>query len=134
MTAWRHGTVYGYQHHRCRCDDCCIVASDYRHKYNNRPEVIERNTRPVTIDTLVDLFNTKDRAFMARGACVGVAPGLMFPTRGQSCTEAKAVCKGCEVKVECLAYALAHNERFGVWGQTTERQRRRMRSSQRRVA
>ncbi|MDX6335165.1 MAG: WhiB family transcriptional regulator, redox-sensing transcriptional regulator, partial [Streptosporangiaceae bacterium] len=46
--------------------------------------------------------------------------------KGGSTREAKKVCRGCEVRVECLEYALEHDERFGIWGGLSERERRRM--------
>ena len=42
-----------------------------------------------------------------RANCLGVDPDLFFPERGASTREAKGVCKGCEVRLECLEYALA---------------------------
>jgi WhiB family redox-sensing transcriptional regulator len=32
----------------------------------------------------------------------------------------------CDVRQECLEYALAHDERFGIWGGLSERERRRL--------
>lgn len=37
---------------------------------------------------------------------------------------ARRLCDGCPVQDECLAYALRTNERFGIWGGRTERERR----------
>lgn len=69
------------------------------------------------------------------GACVGVDPDLFFPERGGSTREAKAVCRGCDVREPCLAYALRNGEKFGIWGGTSERERRRMkRTTLRQVA
>lgn len=59
--------------------------------------------------------------------CAQVDGDLFFPEKGGSTREAKRVCAGCPVQTECLAYALAHDERFGVWGGVTERERDRMR-------
>ena len=59
--------------------------------------------------------------------CLGVDPDLFFPERGASTREAKGVCKGCEVRGDCLEYALAHGEKFGIWGGLSERERRRVR-------
>ncbi|MFZ4515891.1 MAG: WhiB family transcriptional regulator [Acidimicrobiia bacterium] len=59
--------------------------------------------------------------------CLGVDPDLFFPERGASTREAKAVCAGCEVRVDCLEYALANGEKFGIWGGLSERERRRLR-------
>ncbi len=59
--------------------------------------------------------------------CLGVDPDLFFPERGASTREAKEVCRGCVVRVECLEYALANSEKFGIWGGLSERERRRIR-------
>ena len=63
-------------------------------------------------------------AWMAAGLCAEVDPELFYPETGAPNRDAKRVCGGCDVRAECLAYALAHRERFGVWGGTTERERR----------
>ena len=59
--------------------------------------------------------------------CLGVDPDLFFPERGASTREAKEVCRGCAVRGDCLEYALANAERFGIWGGLSERERRRIR-------
>ena len=64
--------------------------------------------------------------WMADGLCAEVDPELFYPEGGESNRDAKRICGGCEVRPECLAYAIANRERFGVWGGTTERERRRM--------
>ena len=64
--------------------------------------------------------------WMAGGLCAQTDPELFFPEKGDQAREAKRLCAGCDVRVECLAYALAHRERHGVWGGVAERERRRM--------
>ncbi len=59
--------------------------------------------------------------------CLGVDPDLFFPERGASTKEAKGVCQGCVVREDCLEYALANGEKFGIWGGLSERERRRIR-------
>lgn len=59
--------------------------------------------------------------------CIGMDPELFFPERGQSTREARECCRRCDVQAECLAYALNNDEKFGIWGGTSERQRRAMR-------
>jgi WhiB family redox-sensing transcriptional regulator len=59
--------------------------------------------------------------------CLGVDPDLFFPERGASTREAKEVCRGCIVREDCLEYALANGEKFGIWGGMSERERRRIR-------
>ncbi|WP_329377594.1 WhiB family transcriptional regulator [Streptomyces sp. NBC_01716] len=58
-----------------------------------------------------------------RGACRAVDPDTLF-VQGQEQNRAKSVCLGCQVRTECLAYALDNREEFGVWGGMTERERR----------
>jgi len=75
-----------------------------------------------------DFLNiTSPPAWTVDALCAQVDPELFYPEAGAPNRDAKAVCAGCGVRAECLAYALAHRERFGVWGGTTERERRRMR-------
>jgi WhiB family transcriptional regulator, redox-sensing transcriptional regulator len=64
---------------------------------------------------------------MGRGRCAEVDPDLHFPEKGAGTRGAKLVCRACEVRPECLEYALEHDERFGVWGGLSERERRRLR-------
>jgi WhiB family redox-sensing transcriptional regulator len=68
-----------------------------------------------------------ERRWQEEANCLGVDPDLFFPERGASTREAKAVCRSCEVRGECLEYALAHGEKFGIWGGLSERERRRVR-------
>jgi WhiB family redox-sensing transcriptional regulator len=59
--------------------------------------------------------------------CVEVDPEIFFPERGGSSRAARAVCDLCEVRTDCLEYALNNKEQFGIWGGTSERERRRIR-------
>jgi len=59
--------------------------------------------------------------------CVEVDPEIFFPERGGSSRAARAVCNGCPVKMDCLSYALNNREQFGIWGGTSERERRKLR-------
>ena len=61
-----------------------------------------------------------------RALCAQTDPEAFFPEKGGSTREAKKICTGCEVRSECLSYALAHDERFGIWGGLSERERRRL--------
>ena len=63
--------------------------------------------------------------------CSQTDPEAFFPEKGGSTREAKRICGRCEVKVDCLEYALGHDERFGIWGGLSERERRKLK---RRVA
>jgi len=58
--------------------------------------------------------------------CAQTDPEAFFPEKGGSTREAKRICVGCDVRTQCLEYALAHDERFGIWGGLSERERRRL--------
>jgi WhiB family transcriptional regulator, redox-sensing transcriptional regulator len=67
-----------------------------------------------------------DEQWQERALCAQTDPEAFFPEKGGSTREAKRICLGCEVKDQCLDYALAHDERFGIWGGLSERERRRL--------
>jgi len=70
---------------------------------------------------------TEEKSWQDMANCLGVDPDLFFPERGASTREAKEVCRGCVVQSDCLEYALANGEKFGIWGGMSERERRRIR-------
>lgn len=58
--------------------------------------------------------------------CAEVDPELFFPEKGGSTREARAVCRECPVTSQCLEWALENDERFGIFGGKTERERRKI--------
>ena len=68
-------------------------------------------------------------SWQERALCAQTDPEAFFPEKGGSTREAKRVCLSCDVRQECLEYALAHDERFGIWGGLTESNRRPIRKS-----
>ena len=70
-----------------------------------------------------------DDQWQERALCAQTDPEAFFPEKGGSTREAKRICSGCEVRAECLEYALAHDERFGIWGGLSERERRRLKKA-----
>lgn len=70
--------------------------------------------------------------WMNFAACLGLEPDLFFPvgTEGPAVTqikEAKAICAQCPVAWECLNYAVDTGQVDGIWGGTTEDERRAIR-------
>lgn len=55
--------------------------------------------------------------------CKGTDGDEFFPDKGGSTRFAKRICARCEVTTECLEYALDTDQRFGVWGGLSERER-----------
>ena len=70
--------------------------------------------------------NPAELSWQERALCAQTDPEAFFPEKGGSTREAKRVCLSCDVRCECLEYALGHDERFGIWGGLSERERRRL--------
>ena len=89
------------------------------------PMPAEINGRPqlslVPSSSTDDFFDNDTESiedqWQERALCAQTDPEAFFPER---------ICQGCEVRDECLEYALAHDERFGIWGGLSERERRRL--------
>lgn len=63
-------------------------------------------------------------AWQERGLCQQTDPEVFWPEKGGSTREAKKICSRCEVRPDCLQYALDHDERTGIWGGLSELERR----------
>jgi WhiB family redox-sensing transcriptional regulator len=73
-----------------------------------------------------------DHAWRRAAACRDLDPGLFFPVgftgaAAQQIAEAKAVCRGCPVRLACLQFALVSTQECGVWGGYDEEERRVLR-------
>ena len=70
--------------------------------------------------------------WMADAICPSVDPELFFPpkSRGDRAAWARWVCRQCPPVLDCRRYAIDHPELDGVWGATTERERRQARKEQ----
>ena len=78
------------------------------------------------VGSLADHDESAMLSWQEQSLCAQTDPEAFFPEKGGSTREAKRICVGCEVRAECLGYALAHDERFGIWGGLSERERRRL--------
>ena len=65
-------------------------------------------------------------AWQRDALCSQTDPEAFFPEKGGSTRDAKRICSGCDVQKQCLDYALANDERFGIWGGLSERERRKL--------
>jgi len=69
------------------------------------------------------------RDWWEAAACRTADPDLFFPVSSlgpgrDEVARAKQVCAGCRVRRQCLQFALATRQAHGVWGGTTEEERR----------
>lgn len=72
------------------------------------------------------LKETPPEEWEANALCAQTDPEIFFPEKGGSTREAKKTCARCMVAAECLDKALANDERFGIWGGLSERERRKL--------
>ncbi|WP_020496349.1 WhiB family transcriptional regulator [Sciscionella marina] len=94
----------------------------------NEPVRDEEFLTPVdALDGFSELFDeAEEQTWQERALCAQTDPEAFFPEKGGSTREAKRICSVCEVRAECLEYALAQDERFGIWGGLSERERRKL--------
>ncbi len=77
-----------------------------------------RSIAPIKVDSSL--------AWQAFGLCAQTDPELFSPGKGDSTKDAKAICARCEVRLQCLDYALENDERFGIWGGLSSKQRAKL--------
>ncbi|GHE52421.1 WhiB family transcriptional regulator [Streptomyces longispororuber] len=75
-------------------------------------------------DTIV---TETELAWQEQALCAQTGPEFFFPEPGSSVREAKNICRLCDMRTACLAYALDNDERFGVWGGLSEKERQNLR-------
>jgi WhiB family redox-sensing transcriptional regulator len=83
------------------------------------------------VQRYVDPEEAGPEAWRQNALCAETDPEAFYPEKGGSTREAKRVCVGCPVRLQCLEYALGNDERFGIWGGLSERERRRLRMARR---
>jgi WhiB family transcriptional regulator, redox-sensing transcriptional regulator len=80
---------------------------------------------PADLSNILGADTDEGSDWMLEARCLDADPEAFFPEKGGSTREAKRICAACPVRDECLQYALENDERFGIWGGLSERERRR---------
>jgi len=70
--------------------------------------------------TFREFLETPD--WYKRAACKGLT-ATFYAELGDNCVTAKHICRGCPVKTECADHAMATNEKHGLWGGLTPKER-----------
>ena len=104
-----------------------------------RPDNTERTLRvgsrainnqfdyPPVLAAAVPRDNDQESLDWQRDAlCAQTDPEAFFPEQRGSTRDAKRICQACDARAECLDYALQNDERFGIWGGLSERERRKL--------
>lgn len=76
----------------------------------------------------------REMAWADRALCAEVGGDIFYPEQGGDWRSPRRICMACEVRAPCLAYALDHDEEFGIWGGMSAQQRARIRRQDRREA
>ncbi|MFD4628657.1 WhiB family transcriptional regulator [Streptomyces sp. NPDC058284] len=71
----------------------------------------------------IDMTAEPELAWQEQALCAQTGADFFFPEPGSSVREAKDICQMCEMRSACLEYALNNDERFGVWGGLSEKER-----------
>jgi WhiB family transcriptional regulator, redox-sensing transcriptional regulator len=77
-----------------------------------------------------DTIAAPDLSWQEEALCAQTGSEFFFPEPGSSVREAKRICGLCKMRSMCLEYALNNDERFGVWGGLSEKERISLRRRQ----
>ncbi|MFI6334170.1 WhiB family transcriptional regulator [Streptomyces sp. NPDC050535] len=82
-------------------------------------------------DTDTETDASPDIDWQDQALCAQTGAEFFFPEPGSSVREAKRICGMCAMRPACLDYALDNDERFGVWGGLSEKERLSLRRAER---
>ncbi|MFC5384281.1 WhiB family transcriptional regulator [Arcanobacterium hippocoleae] len=74
-----------------------------------------------------------DLSWMEDALCAQTDPDIFYPEKGGSTAPATSICQGCAVRAQCLEYAITNDIRHGIWGGTSDNDRKRI-ARERRIA
>ena len=91
-------------------------------------EALVKAPIPVVVRPSTSADHRTVEGWYLRGACRGLESSSFYPDPAEEADVARAlaVCDRCEVRSDCLDQALFRREPTGIWGGTTERDRRRI--------
>ena len=111
----------------CRCDLCRRASRDYKRKLMADKRDVASNSIPVVEEKFLEA-DEGDVGWFQKALCRNGDVNVFFPIAVGDCKPkygpALLVCSDCEVKRECLDYAVRTNQRDGVWGMTTPHERK----------
>lgn len=108
------------ERHRPSCPPTSECGPCDQHRTEMREYQRARRAAALT----VEIQPRPNEQWKDHALCAQIGGDLWFPEKGGSTREAKQVCRRCPVTAECLDYALAHQEQFGIYGGLSERERR----------
>lgn len=118
-----------------------FLAANYVMKRSAPPKIVEAHiymsadrfakrfgAAALSEDIQLGGLNDFEEEWKLDGLCNQTDPDVFFPEKGEAANAkaAKSICTKCPVRDECLKSALEGDEPFGIWGGTTERERRKL--------
>jgi WhiB family redox-sensing transcriptional regulator len=106
-----------------------------RRHTTHAPEAGEKDEKEGAVAlTWIRTHDWDEDDWRGRSACRDSDPDVFFPigTTGPALEQietAQRICTACLVSGECLEFALATNQEAGIWGGTTEEERRKLRKA-----
>jgi len=85
----------------------------------------------LVVELPVTRHDVGERGWLDSALCLQFDGDMWFPEKGASPAPAKLLCGRCDVRAECLEYALETNEEFGIWGGLSTAERRTLRRRRR---
>ncbi|ANJ10474.1 WhiB family transcriptional regulator [Streptomyces parvulus] len=79
----------------------------------------------------METIATPDLDWQEEALCAQTGAEFFFPEPGSSVRDAKRICALCPIRPACLDFALSNDERFGVWGGLSEKERLELRRATR---
>ncbi|MEU4145751.1 WhiB family transcriptional regulator [Streptomyces parvulus] len=79
----------------------------------------------------METMATPDLDWQEEALCAQTGAEFFFPEPGSSVRDAKRICALCPIRTACLDFALSNDERFGVWGGLSEKERLELRRATR---
>lgn len=95
----------------------CYQQANADHNPVDQNALAFTTTRPELADA--------DHTWWDQARCRGTPVDVFFPAHNTR--PAKEICQGCPIRARCLDYAMTNGIEFGVWGGTSEKERRALR-------
>ena len=123
----------------CQADQIEVSSSTYKSEHHKPEfqEYLKQKAKKIgaTITKQPKNFDTNDLELLqelkSRSHCKGGNLEIFYPERGASTKPAEEICGCCKLKDQCGEFAIVNNEKFGIWGGLSERQRRIIRKQRR---
>lgn len=104
-----------------------IIGGNHIIQIHNSRELLQNILSKIRLANSLEHNMLEINSWEDRAACKGMTTAVFFPHKEDNEHIARAICKNCPVKCECLEFALTHKIDHGIWGGLGVRSRSRIR-------